>query len=259
MEKLNLAIGRFQPFTQGHLNMVNEGEAKCIIYQMTSADVEPTVVARTGNVKFGSKTFKQDVVKNAIAYLKGEKVSLDESAKELVKRPFTTKLVEKEFDIIKKNNPNILDVVYVKQWFDAVGHFNKFILDNKDKYEAQYLMCGDDRKDEYQDLLDKYVTPGEDISIVARSDEKYQNLISQLEVNTGKGRTDGVSGTAVRQSILDNDKTTFAKIMPKGTDALFNDFVNSFKDFADKLQGFVKESRIRMKSLKDYIMENYIM
>lgn len=33
-----MTIGRFQPFTQGHLNMVNEGDAPCIIYRMNSSD-----------------------------------------------------------------------------------------------------------------------------------------------------------------------------------------------------------------------------
>jgi hypothetical protein len=30
--KVNITIGRFQPFTQGHLNMIIEGEAPCILF-----------------------------------------------------------------------------------------------------------------------------------------------------------------------------------------------------------------------------------
>ena len=29
-KKLNMTVGRFQPLTQGHLNMINEGDAPCI-------------------------------------------------------------------------------------------------------------------------------------------------------------------------------------------------------------------------------------
>ena len=30
-KKLNITVGRFQPFTQGHLNMINECEAPYIL------------------------------------------------------------------------------------------------------------------------------------------------------------------------------------------------------------------------------------
>ena len=149
-------------------------------------------------------------------------IDLSEQEKELLKRPFTNELVAKEFDIIRKNNPQIIDVVYVSNMFEAVAQFNKFILDNQDKYEAQYWMCGDDRLSDVNRIYDSYISTGKELSIKT---DKYENVISNLKINTGKGRTEGVSGTAVRKSIINNDKSAFEKIMPKGTGVLFDEFI----------------------------------
>ena len=161
-------------------------------------------------------------------------------------------MVSKELDIIKKNTPEIVEVVYVANMFEAVAKFNKFILDNKDKYEPQYWMCGDDRIDEYQKTLDKYIASGEPLA-VERNGEKFENVITALKLNTGKGRTKGVSGTDVRKSIINKDKSAFEKIMPKGTGVMFDEFVESFDMFKDKLQMLIKECT-SMLSLKDYML-----
>ena len=155
-------------------------------------------------------------------------------------------------EIIKRNNKNILDVVYVKNAFEGIARFNKFILDNQDKYEAQYWLCGDDRKQEYQNTLDKYVK--DKPLAVERGGEEFENVISNIQIYTGKGRTAGVSGTDVRLSIITNDKSRFSKIMPKGVDSMFIDFKNSFELYKDKLQSLIKECH--MKSLTEFLIEN---
>lgn len=249
MEKINFTIGRFQPFTQGHLNMILEGEAPCIIYQIKTVEIPDTLKG----YKIAGKVIKKEAVQNVINYLNDTTIDLSEQEKELLKRPFTNELVAKEFDIIRKNNPQIIDVVYVSNMFEAVAQFNKFILDNQDKYEPQYWMCGDDRLSDVNRIYDSYISTGKELSIKT---DKYENVISNLKINTGNGRTKGVSGTVVRKSIIENNKSAFSKIMPKGTDVLFDEFVQSFEDFKEKLQGLVKESHMQMKSLKDYIMEN---
>ena len=249
MEKINFTIGRFQPFTQGHLNMILEGEAPCIIYQIKTAEIPDTLKG----YKIAGKVIKKEAVQNVINYLDNTTIDLSEQEKELLKRPFTNELVAKEFDIIRKNNPQIIDVVYVSNMFEAVAQFNKFILDNQDKYEPQYWMCGDDRLSDVNRIYDSYISTGKELSIKT---DIYENVISNLKINTGNGRTEGVSGTAVRKSIIENDKSAFSKIMPKGTDILFDEFAQSFEDFKEKLQGLIKESQIQMKSLKDYITEN---
>ena len=38
-----MTVGRFQPFTKGHENMVNEGEAPCIIYQIKPSGIPESI------------------------------------------------------------------------------------------------------------------------------------------------------------------------------------------------------------------------
>ena len=248
-QKINVAIGRFQPFTQGHLNMVNEGESLCIVYQM----LPPELPTDINSFKIKNAKVKASEIQHVLDYINNEgKGILTDREKEMLKRPFTGSLIEKEMEIIKRNNKNILDVVYVKNAFEGIARFNKFILDNQDKYEAQYWLCGDDRKQEYQNTLDKYVK--DKPLAVERGGEEFENVISNIQIYTGKGRTAGVSGTDVRLSIITNDKARFSKIMPKGVDSMFTDFKNSFELYKDKLQSLIKECH--MKSLTEFLIEN---
>ena len=248
-QKINVAIGRFQPFTQGHLNMVNEGESLCIVYQM----LPPELPTDINSFKIKNAKVKASEIQHVLDYINNEgKGILTDKEKEMLKRPFTGSLIEKEMEIIKRNNKNILDVVYVKNAFEGIARFNKFILDNQDKYEAQYWLCGDDRKQEYQNTLDKYVK--DKPLAVERGGEEFENVISNIQIYTGKGRTSGVSGTDVRLSIITNDKARFSKIMPKGVDSMFTDFKNSFELYKDKLQSLIKECC--MKSLTEFLIEN---
>lgn len=244
-QKLNMTIGRFQPFTQGHLNMINEGEAPCIVYRINSSDKVPNTLK---GFKVGGRVIKKDSVQIVADYIDKPEGDLTEQQKELLKRPFTNELIDKELEIVKKSNKNIIDVVSVVNMFEAFARFNKFILDNQDKYEPQYWMCGDDRVDSYSELIDKY-----DNLAIERGGEEYPNVCKgKLKTNIGKGRTEGVSGTAVRKSILNNDKAAFSRIMPKGVDSMFEDFVNAFHEFKGKLLNLIKESYV---SLSDYVYE----
>lgn len=250
MKKLNFTIGRFQPFTQGHVNMIEEVDGDCLVFQM----VPPGLPEKLKGLKSGGRTVKKEDIETVLNYLNSGDGDLDKCQQELNKRPFTNELISDELNIVKKNTEQIVNVIYVKTLFDGIGQFNKYLLDNSDKYECGCWLCGDDRVAEYQPLIDKYITPGEDIAIATRSDEKYKNVISKLTLNIGKGRTKGVSGTDVRKSIINKDKSAFEKIMPKGTGVMFDEFVESFELFKNKLQSLIKENH--MMSLKDYILEN---
>ena len=125
-----MTVGRFQPFTKGHLNMVNEGEAPCVVYQIAP----PSMPDSIDKFKVKGKKVKKYQIENVLKFLNGEDVKLTEDEKEICKRPFTNELVSKELDIVKRNNKLIFDIVYVKNLFDAIGQFNKFCTDNKDKY-----------------------------------------------------------------------------------------------------------------------------
>ena len=247
-QKLNMTIGRFQPFTQGHLNMVNEGDGPCIIYRINSSDKK--IERKKKGIKIGSKSYTDESVNKVIEYIDNPTGDLTEQEKELLKRPFTNELIDKELEIVKKSNKNIIDVIPVVNMFEALARFNKFILDHQDEYEPQYWMCGDDRVDNYSELIDKY-----DKLAIERGGEEYDNVVKgKLKTSTGKGRTEGVSGTAVRKAILTKDKSAFEKIMPKGTGSMFNDFIKAFDDFKIQLQNIIKEHK--MMTLKEYICES---
>lgn len=248
-QKLNMTIGRFQPFTQGHLNMVNEGEAPCIVYRINSSNKK--IERKKKGIKIASKSWTDEAVNRVIDYIDNPTGDLTEQEKELLKRPFTNELIDKELEIVKKSNKNIMEIVPVINMFDALMKFNKFITDNSDKYEPQYLMCGDDRVDAYKENINKYDELDDDWN----SGKKIPNVLKGvLEVNTGKGRTEGISGTAVRKSILNKDKAAFEKIMPKGVGSLFNDFIKAFDEFKVQLRNIIKEHK--MMTLKEYIIES---
>ena len=247
-KKLNMTIGRFQPFTQGHLNMINEGDGPCMVYRINSSDKK--IERKKKGIKISSKSWSDESVNKVIAYIDNPTGDLNEQEKELLKRPFTNELIDKELEIVKKSNKNIIDVIPVVNMFEALARFNKFILDHQDEYEPQYWMCGDDRVDDYSELIDKY-----DKLTIERNGEEYDNVVKgKLKTNIGKGRTKGVSGTDVRKSILNKNKSTFEKIMPKGVGSLFNDFIKAFDDFKIQLQNIIKEHK--RISLKEFIIES---
>lgn len=242
-----MTVGRFQPFTQGHLNMVNEGDAPCIVYQIQPAEM-PTSIA---DIKIKGKKARKDQIQKALQFLNHEDVQLTEEEKELLKRPFTNALVKKELELLQRTNPHIVDVVYVKNVFDALDRFNAFCTEQGDEYEPQYWMCGDDRADNYKELIGKY----SELETSLGSKETIPNILKdRLQVSTGKGRAAGISGTAVRAAIVNDDKEAFANIMPRCAGDMFDDFKKAFDEYKNILSGIIKEWK--MTSLKDYVTES---
>lgn len=224
-QKVNITIGRFQPFTQGHLDMILKGGAPCIIYRINSSG---------GNFsKIRGKKVTKEEVDNVIRHMNGEDVNLSDREKELLKRPFDNELIEKELNIVKKNHrKDIIDVVYVKNAYEAVADFVEKI--ESGKYEPGYLICGSDRKDNYTSLLER--VPGAQ-NIMLRSISRNH-----------------ISGTKVRQAIFRNDRTAFSSMMPKGTDMIFIDFVVAIREFTKNIQKMVSEGM----SLKSYLTEKLV-
>ena len=243
MTKVNITIGRFQPFTIGHLNMIKEGERPCIVYRINSSKSEED----NSKIKVKGKVVKKDSIERVVKYLNGEDVELNEIEKDVLKRPFTNDLIEKELDIVKKNNNKyFVEVVYVKNAYEALCDFNARV--SRGEYECEYLMCGDDRKDNYEKMIES-TTAWKSVD-----GEELENVLKgKLKVNVGKGRTKGVSGTAVRECIRKGDKNGFASIMPQGTSSMFDAFVNAFATFKALLEKQVKENKYI--SLKNFICE----
>lgn len=183
----NVTLGRFQPFTKGHLQMLKDGYDK---------NGYPAVVFMISNKKFDSK------------------------------HPFSDELIAKEMDIIKKHY-NFLEVTVPATSADIAKIGQK--LDELG-YEAHLWLCGDDREAQYKRQAEN---------------PKYRELgkfPDDFTTYTGSGRTEGVSGTAVREAIMNDDITKIKMLMPNGTSELFDEFKNEITK--------VKET---MKDLNNYV------
>lgn len=248
MKKINITIGRFQPFTQGHLNMIEDGKNPCIVYRISSSNQD-------GPIKIKGKLAKRSQIENVIRYVDNGAVSdLTDDEKEILKRPFTNEIVDKELEIVRKSSDTIFDVVPVKNLFDALDRFNAFMNERSDEYEPEFLMCGDDREQNYKETLDKLVKY-ETMAAELGSKEVLPNVIyGKLQTNIGSGRQDGLSGTAVRKAIILRDKQLFKKQMPEGTDVLFDEFCDLFDSFIDRLRATVNEYH-DYKDLQTVILE----
>ena len=189
MKKVNICLGRFQPFTLGHYKMIEYG-------------------------------FKENGLTTVILMIHNKKMDSQ--------HPFDDELIQKEMELIKNSCPNIEDTIYVDN-ADLVKFGQKL---KEKEYEAQLWITGSDRLASYKRMAEnpKYQEQG-----------GYPSSFTTLEVP----RTDeDISATKVREVINNDDIDTFKKMMPKGSEKLFN-------EFKDQLSN-IKEG---MKSLKTYIIE----
>ena len=151
------------------------------------------------------------------------------SNKKIDKRhPFPDELIQKEMDMLKKSLEGIENTVYVSS--ADIVKLGQWCYENN--YEPQFWITGSDRLAAYKRQAEN---------------PKYQDLghfpssFTTLEVP----RTDeDISATKVREAIMNDDLDTFKKMMPNGTEKLFNEFKEALSQ--------VKESHI---SLLDFIQE----
>ena len=191
----NVALGRFQPFTKGHLQMLKDGYDK---------NGYPAIVFMISNKKFDNK------------------------------HPFSDELISKEMDIIKNNYDFIIETVPAAS-ADIVKIGEKLY---EMGYEAHLWLCGDDREAPFKRMAEnpKYREQG--------------HFPDDFTTYTGTGRTEGVSGTAVRDAIRMSDKEQFEKLMPKGTQILFNEFKNEIMKIKENVIGLSKYINIYESSRK---------
>lgn len=255
-KKINMTVGRFQPFTLGHLNMIKEGtnnNVPCIIYQIRTKDVPETL----NGWKVGSRIVKRSEINNIIKYIEDpNNVLLSKHENDIIKRPFSNELINKELDIVKSNNKNLIyDVVYVSNMFEALIKFNDFIIENNDKFEPGNLICGDDRYESYSNTVNKY----DELDSILYNRKVRNYLKNKLNVLYLERNQNGISGTKVREAIIKNDKSTFVSIMPKGVgNAMWFDFKEAFDNFINKLKEMITESNTNNKifNLVEYINES---
>lgn len=190
MKKVNICLGRFMPFTNGHYKMIEYG---------LKHNGLPTVIFMISNKKMDKK------------------------------HPFSDELIQKEMDILKKSLKGIENTVYVSS--ADIVKLGQWCYENN--YEPQRWITGSDRLAAYKRQAEN---------------PKYQDLghfpssFTTLEVP----RTDeDISATKVREAIMNDDLDTFKKMMPEGTEKLFDEFKEALSQ--------VKECKI---SLEDYIKES---
>lgn len=185
MKEVNMTVGRFQPFTKGHLQMLLDGREKNGL---------PVVVLMVKNTKFDSR------------------------------HPFPDDLILKELDIVKKNYPGLIEDTFFVSKANIV-ECGEVLRDNG--YQAQLWLCGEDNIKNYKGMVNtpKYIEQG--------------GFPEGFDIYTGTGRVEGVSGTATREALKAGDKKAFKAIMPKGTDKLFDKFVEEISKIneEDEIQG----------------------
>ena len=145
------------------------------------------------------------------------------------KHPFSDELIQKEMNMLKKSLNGIENTVYVSS--ADIVKLGQWCYENN--YEPQLWITGSDRLAAYKRQAEN---------------PKYQDLghfpssFTTLEVP----RTDeDISATKVREAIMNDDLDTFKKMMPEGTEKLFDDFKEALSQ--------IKECKV---SLVDYIQES---
>lgn len=180
MKDCNIALGRFQPFTKGHLQMLKDGYDK---------NGYPAIVFMISNKKFDSK------------------------------HPFSDNIIRKELDIIKKKYAFIADVLPATN--ANIVEMGKML--HKNGYMPHLWLCGDDREAQFkrQATNPKY------------KDEGF--LPNDFTTYTGTGRTEGVSGTAVRNALKEDNKELFVSLVPAGIEKLYDEFKEEIDKISEQM------------------------
>lgn len=145
------------------------------------------------------------------------------------KHPFSDELIQKEMDMLKKSLKGIEDTVYVSS--ANLRKLGQWCYENN--YEPQFWITGSDRLADYKRQAE---------NPIYQERGHFPASFTTLEVP----RTDeDISATKVREAIINDDLDTFKKMMPKGTEKLFNEFKEALSQ--------VKECKI---SLVDYVKES---
>lgn len=127
------------------------------------------------------------------------------------KHPFSDDLIKKEIDTCLNGKDFYQDIIWVKN--AAIDKIGEELA--KKGYSAHLWGCGTDREKMYKSMASnkKYLKdfPDDFKVFVVERDETSSAI-------------DGISATKVRQSIKDDDKAAFVKMMPDGAQRLFDEF-----------------------------------
>lgn len=123
------------------------------------------------------------------------------------RKPFSDELLEREYQILV-NNYNFIEGF---DWMMNPQPVRMCRVLKEKGYESILWLCGEDRLDNYQKLLNQ------------NSKDKIKN---ELQVNIPEIYLTNryLSATEVRNYIIEDNINEYNKSMPNGTDILYNDF-----------------------------------
>ncbi len=229
MKQVKICLGRFQPFTLGHLKLAT--------YKTLNGP--EAGVAKTLREQPDLKEIAKQ--KTVILVVSTPKEKIDN------RHPFEDELMKKEFNEIKKAYSNdIEDILYVKSadicaWGEQI---------KQNGYQASVWLTGSDEYEFYNGMASK--VPEYEIKNRDNRDCKdaytksfYVEKIQRNETSTDFVST--ISGTKVRNAIKNNDKELFKKMMPKGADKYFDEFREALLNAPEPAP-----KKRKTKTLKEY-------
>ncbi len=161
---INIMVGRFQPFTSGHL--------KCV-EQIQKHNGFPTYIGLVSTKKNDER------------------------------HPFPDDVIIDEINSIKTNAIAGIDIV-------PNGYYPAFVQKLQEQgYVVHGIVCGTDRWADYERMR-------------VGANKKEQILIDDFIVYEVKRSDEDISATKVRETIKTNDLEAYKRLMPKGTERIFN-------------------------------------
>lgn len=231
LKEVRICLGRFMPFHLGHLKMATYKDLK-------GPDKEQ-------QDKLREQPNLKEIAKQKTIILA---VSTPEDKVD-TRHPFNDDIMKDEFDLIKKNyKDEIEDILPVKSAdICAWGAIIK-----EAGYKASVWLTGSDEFNFYKGMAIK--VPGYEEKNLKNCAGAYTPsfYVEEIERTNDKDFVSSISGTKVRQALLDGDKELFAKMMPKGMDKYFDKFKEKVENAPEPVKKKVKEGLI---SLKKYINE----
>lgn len=238
MKQVKICLGRFQPFTLGHLKMATH--KKLNGPERSFAD---TLTEQPDLKKIAEQ-------KTVILVVSTPSEKVDS------RHPFSDDLMEKEFDIIKNKYKNdIEDILYVKSAdICAWGELIK-----KHGYQASVWLTGADEYEFYKSMalkVPEYVIKNRNNydCAGAYTSSFYVERIERNDKSDDFVST--ISGTKVRRSLIDNDMDVFKSMMPDGVDRFFNEFREAIVNVPERKKSTSRRGRTLSEYLNDNILKH---
>lgn len=238
MKQVKVCLGRFAPFTLGHLKMATYKDLKGPDSEQKNALREQPDLKEIA---------KQKTVILAISTPQ-DKVD--------TRHPFSDNVMKEEWDLIKKNyKDEIEDVFYVKSAdICAWGELLK-----EKGYQASVWLTGSDEYKMYKMMsmkVPEYEEKNRDNRDI-KGAYAQSFYVEEIERTEDKDFVSSISGTKVRQALLDGDEELFTKMMPKGANKYFGKFKEAVENAPEpKKKPAKKKVKEGMTPLVQFIKES---